>query len=156
MTVLDGSMFPDNPCFGCSPSHPHGLHLSFTQEGDEVVTRLTPNEQQQGPPGIMHGGLVMTLADEIGAWAIIAATGKFGFTTDLQCKLRAPVRVGVELVGRGRILKNRSRIIDTAVTISQNDNVCAEATLRFAVLDKGAAEKMLGRALPPAWAGLAR
>ena len=48
----------------------------------------------QGPPGIMHGGLVTALADEVGAWAIIALLGKFGFTGQVEAKLRGPVRVG--------------------------------------------------------------
>jgi uncharacterized protein (TIGR00369 family) len=155
--VLDGSLFGENqPCFGCSPTHPHGFHLSFVREGDGVVTRFTPTAVQQGPPGIMHGGLVMTLADEIGAWAILAEMGKFGFTASAECKFRAPVRIGIELIGRGRISKPGRRIVDTAVTITQNDKLCTEATLRFALLDRGAAEQMIGGKLSEEWARFSR
>ena len=35
------------------------------------MTTFTPDDRYQGPPGIMHGGLVTTLADEVAAWAII-------------------------------------------------------------------------------------
>lgn len=154
---LDGSLFGDNqPCFGCAPDHPIGFHLAFEREGDEVVTRFVPSDRHQGPPGIMHGGLVMTLMDEIGAWAILASMGKFGFTAEVSCKLRAPTKINVELVGRGRISKPGRRIVDTAVTIHQADKLCAEATIRFALLDKGGAEQMIGASLPEQWARFSR
>ena len=50
----------EQPCFGCSPTHPIGLHLRFWRDDDEVITRFVPGEQYQGPPGILHGGLVTT------------------------------------------------------------------------------------------------
>jgi hypothetical protein len=28
---------PDNPCFGCGPSNPVGLHLHFFKKGNEDV-----------------------------------------------------------------------------------------------------------------------
>ena len=65
---LDGHLFgADQPCFGCGPNHPWGFHLAFERDGEAVVTRFVPGDRYQGPPGIMHGGLVMTLADEVGA-----------------------------------------------------------------------------------------
>ncbi|MFT3767835.1 MAG: hypothetical protein QM820_20485 [Minicystis sp.] len=64
-TPLDPHLFGSGqPCFGCSPEHPIGLRLAFTRRDDEVVTTFVPGEQYQGPPGLMHGGLVTTLADE--------------------------------------------------------------------------------------------
>lgn len=79
--VLDGTLFgAEQPCFGCGPVHPFGFRLAFTEEGDELVTRFTPGPHHQVPPGLMHGGLVFTLADELAAWVVIARFGKFGFT----------------------------------------------------------------------------
>ena len=64
---MDGHLFgEDQACFGCGPKHPFGFHLKFEREGDQILTRFLPGPQYQGPPGIMHGGLVMTLADEVG------------------------------------------------------------------------------------------
>src|SRR5438045_314133 len=95
---LDGHLFGEGqPCFGCGPSHPVGFRLRFEREGTAVTTRFVPDDRYQGPPGIMHGGLVLTLADEIAAWAVIGVLGKFGFTGQVEAKLRAPVRVGEEV-----------------------------------------------------------
>jgi uncharacterized protein (TIGR00369 family) len=154
---LDGSLFGDGqPCFGCAPDHPIGFHLKFTREGDEVVTRMTPGDGYQGPPGIMHGGLVSTLADEVGAWACIAMAGKFGFTVSFSARFLRGVRIGKELQARGRIVKLGSRFIDVEVKVTQEAQPCFSGEFRFLVLNKAGAEKMLGRPLPDAWERYAR
>jgi len=154
---MDGTIFgPGQPCFGCGPDHPIGFRLAFDVENGEVVTRFTPGESYQGPPGIMHGGLVATLADEIAAWAVIALLGKFGFTAQMTCKLHKPVRVGVPLVGRGSIVRDARRIVQTRALITQNDETTFTGDFTFAILDRAAAEKMLGTALPEAWNKFAR
>jgi acyl-coenzyme A thioesterase PaaI-like protein len=157
MRTLDGSIFgPGQPCFGCGPDHPIGFRLAFETEGDEVVTRFTPTERYQGPPGIMHGGLVGTLADEIAAWAVIALLGKFGFTAQMTCKLHKPVRIGVPVIGRASITRDARRIVQTRARLVQSDADVFTGDFTFAILDRAAAEKMLGTTLPPEWNPFAR
>lgn len=152
MTTLDGSLFgPGQPCFGCAPDHPHGFRLRFERDGDAVRTRFTPTEHHQGPPGIMHGGLVMTLADELGAWAIIALLEKFGFTAEMHAKLAKPVRLGVEVEGRAHIAKPGARVVGVEVELAQEGVVVYTGALRFVLLDEKGAERMLGGPLPEAW-----
>lgn len=155
--VLDGSIFgPDQPCFGCAPDHPIGFRLAFERHDDEVVTRFVPSERYQGPPGIMHGGLVAALADEIGAWAIIALLGKFGFTAEMTSKLKKPVRIGREVVGRGRIERPGGRVVAVSVELAQDGAIVYEGALRFVLLDEAGAERMLGAPLPEAWRRFSR
>ncbi len=137
----------DQPCFGCSPTHPSGLKLRFERSGDEVFTRWTPPERFQGPPGILHGGLVTTLADELAAWTIVAIHGHMGFTASLE----GPVRVGREVIGVGRILADGRRVVRVGVTLLQADEVAFEGTFTFAVLDAAGAERLLQMPLPEAW-----
>ena len=142
---LDGTLFgPEQHCFGCAPDHPIGFRLSFARDGDGVVTRFVPSDRYEGPPGVMHGGLVMALADEIGAWAVIAKTGKFGFTATIDGRLKRPVRIGVEVVGRARLIKETRRVVTASVTIEQSGEPMFEGELRFALLDESTAEKVLG------------
>lgn len=149
---LDGHIFgPGQPCFGCSPDHPFGFRLKFVREGDEIVTRFTPAERYQGPVGIMHGGLVSTLADEVAAWAIIGLLGKFGFTASFDAKLHKPVRIGVPLVGRSRITRDARRIVEVAVSIVQDDAVAFTGSFKFVILDRSGAERMMGGPIPDAW-----
>ena len=149
---LDGHLFGNGqPCFGCSPDHPYGFRLKFEREGDEIVTRFTPGDRYQGPPGIMHGGLVSTLADEVAAWAVIGLAGKFGFTASFDAKLARAIKIGVPLEGRSRIVKDARRIIDVGVRIVQEGQDAMTGSFRFVVLDRGGAERMLGGPIPEAW-----
>lgn len=149
---LDPNIFGEqSPCFGCSPTHPVGLKLTFDRVGEEIVTRYTPPERFQGPPGLMHGGLVLTLADEIAAWTVVGLQRRFGFTGAVQARLKKPVRIGREVVGRGRITTNRGRVVLVGVTLHQGDELVFDGTFTFAVLDVEAAERLLDIELPDAW-----
>ena len=157
MPTLDGSLFgAGQPCFGCGPDHPFGFRLAFTEDGDEVVTRFTPADRYQGPPGLMHGGLVFTLADELAAWAIITRMGKFGFTARMAGKLLRPVRIGGEVEGRARIARTTSRTAEVHVRLLQEAAEVFTGELTFAVLERAAAEKLLGRPLSDGWAKFLR
>lgn len=157
VTPLDGTLFGEGqPCFGCSPDHPAGFHLRFVAEGDDVVTRMVPEKHHQGPLGLMHGGLISTLADEAAAWAVLATTGKFGFTTHFEAKLSKGVRVGQEVEARARVTKNSSRVVKATVEIKQNGELCFTGDFTFVLLDRGAAEKLMGAALPEQWARFCR
>lgn len=154
---LDGRIFGDGqPCFGCAPDHPFGFRLRFDRDGQDVVTHFTPGERYQGPPGVMHGGLVMTLADEVAAWAVLATTGLFGFTGKVTCKLHRPVRIGVPVEGRARVVKDLRRLVDVEVVLRQDGQDAFTGEMRFAVLDAKGAEAVIGRALPTSWQRFAR
>lgn len=156
MAKWDGNLFgPESECFACAPGHPFGFHLAFDEEDDAVTTRFTPGAHHQGPPGIMHGGLVTTLADEIAAWTVILKVGTFGFTTSMECKLRRAVRVGVPVEGRGRLLSG-GRMANVAVDLRQEGELAFEGSFRFAILERPAIERLLGRELPASWVKLAR
>jgi acyl-coenzyme A thioesterase PaaI-like protein len=155
--ALDGHLFgEDQPCFGCGPRHPIGFRLAFAKNGDAISTEMTPEERFQGPPGIMHGGLVTTLADEVAAWAVIGLLGKFGFTAHLEAKLHKPVRIGRPVLAEGRLEGPATRLAKVRVTLRQDDALAFEGTFRFVILDEAGAEKLLGGPLPPAWRAFSR
>lgn len=150
--TLDGNLFgPEQACFGCAPHHPFGFRLKFERDGEEVVTRMTPDDRYQSVPGIMHGGLVATLADEVAAWACIAVTGKFGVTASLEARYLQSIRIGKEIEGRSHIVKVASRFVDVEAKLTQEGRPCFTSVVRFLLFDKAGMEKMLGRELPEDW-----
>ena len=51
-------------CFACGMANDAGLKLDFEAVGDKSVTALyVPQEQHQGWPNVLHGGIVATIAD---------------------------------------------------------------------------------------------
>lgn len=154
---LNGSLFgEDNVCFGCAVDHPFGFRMDVEREGDGVLAQVQPEAHHQGPLGLVHGGLLMTLADEIGAWAVIAETGKFGFTTGFSGRLVGPARVAEPIECRARALGPIERTAQVEVKLAQGTRAVLEGTFDFALLGRRAAERLLGRALPEAWLALAR
>ena len=146
----------NQPCFGCSPTHPIGFHLEPYREGDEVCVDFTPGEKYQGPPGLMHGGLVMTLADELGAWVVLGLKERFGFTAAVEARLQKPVRIGVPVHGRGKITSDTPRIVKMSIVLTQEGEGVFRGTFTFALLDRAGAEKLLGGPLPDTWVRFAR
>jgi acyl-coenzyme A thioesterase PaaI-like protein len=157
LVALDPHLFgPGSPCFGCSPEHPIGFHLRFFKDGDGIVTRFTPGARYQGPPGVMHGGLVTTLADEIAAWTVIGLRGRFGFTAAIEARLKKPVRIDEEVVGRGAITSDTARVVKIHVELTQAEITCFTGDFTFALLERAAAERLLGRPLSETWEPFAR
>jgi acyl-coenzyme A thioesterase PaaI-like protein len=140
------------PCYGCSPDHPTGMRLTFAREGDAIVTTFTPGEGHQGPPGIMHGGLVTTLADEIADWTLLGLRERMGFTGAIDAKLLQAVRVGAPVRGRGRIASATARVTKIGVELSQGGAACFKGEFTFVLLDRNGVERLLGgKPLPEAW-----
>ncbi|MBX3248470.1 MAG: PaaI family thioesterase [Myxococcales bacterium] len=155
--TLDGRLFgEDQMCFGCGPNHPIGFRLSFAKEGDVAISRFTPGERFQGPPGIFHGGLVLTLADEVASWGVVLLLGRFGFTGRVEGSLKKAIRIGREVEARARIAEDRRRIVDVDVDLHQDGALCFDGRFRFMVMDEKGAERLLGGPLPEAWRRLAR
>ena len=79
-------------CFGCDPHSPIGLRLSFERDGDSLRAYWQPDERMEGYPGVIHGGIQATLADEIGGWFIYAIAGTAGVTRTLEMRYERSAR----------------------------------------------------------------
>ncbi len=108
-------------CFACGPLNPIGLKLSFQEENNKYIATFTAGPEHQGYDGIVHGGIISTLLDEIMARHIYAK-GINAVTAKLEIKYRQPTPVGQPLTVTGWITSNkRGRIYETAGTIALPD-----------------------------------
>jgi len=131
---------PGNACFACSPRATRGLGLRPRREGDAVVADVAFAPDHVGPPGIVHGGLVATALDDVGVWALWAATGETGLLADLRVTYRAPARPGRALVARAGVERTEGRDAWVRATLSDGDTLLAEAALRFRIVLGGRLE----------------
>jgi uncharacterized protein (TIGR00369 family) len=124
----------EHHCFGCGDLNPIGMRLKFREvAGDDGVwAGFTPDRRHEGYLGMVHGGILTAMLDEAMSWAI-TATGEFAITARMEVSFRSPARVGQELRVIGRVTRRRSRVIDTAGTILEDDGdtVVAESEGRF-------------------------
>jgi len=94
-------------CFVCGESNTIGLKLRFETDGRIVHTRFTPRPEHIGFKGVVHGGIVSTLLDEIMVWACAEQTKRFGYCAELTVRFLAPLRPGEEVLACGELTANR-------------------------------------------------
>jgi acyl-coenzyme A thioesterase PaaI-like protein len=124
----------DHYCFGCGRLNPWGLKLSFYEraDGTGLWAPWTPVRQHEGYDGIVHGGIITAVLDEVMAWTayrqrIWAVTGK------IAVSFRRPVEIGVPTRASGRIVADRGRILELAGELRRESDgeLLAEATGTF-------------------------
>lgn len=99
-------------CFVCGVSNPVGLNLRFYESSPgEVTSEYTVPEHFQGYPGVVHGGIVAAMLDEVAGRAHMGGDPpRFMYTARLDIRYRKNVPVGksLRLVGRAGRTKRRT------------------------------------------------
>lgn len=99
-------------CFVCGVENPVGLRLAFYETAPgEVTAEVTLPERYQGYPGVVHGGIVASMLDEVvGRAAMNGEPWRFMVTARLDLRYRKPVPVGKPLRLVGRLGRRRGRL----------------------------------------------
>ena len=110
-------------CFICGMENPVGLHLHIyeTAPGEVESTYIAP-DHFQGYPGVLHGGIVAALIDEISGRAQMGSDPmdpRFMFTAKLEVKYRRNVPTGRPLKITGRAGKSKARSADQSTVIDE-------------------------------------
>ena len=124
-----------SPVYG--PGNPVAPPLVATDSADGRATgRVTVGKPHEGPPGLVHGGVVATLLDHVLARAVRAA-GRGGLTATLTVTYRRPVQLGVPLVATAEMgTTDGRRTTATARLVAEDDpaTTLAEAEGLFVAL----------------------
>ena len=99
-------------CFVCGLENSIGLKLKFfeTAPGEVTVDHIVPDEYQ-GYPGVVHGGVVAAMLDEVaGRTQMGNDPPRFMFTARLDIRYRQNVPTGqpLRLVGHSGKVKKRT------------------------------------------------
>ncbi len=124
-------------CFGCGRLNNKGHRFKTYWDGDETVTRFTPDPHHTSLPGFIYGGLVASMIDCHGTGSAALAYAREnkieleGFnaprfvTGALNISYKKPTPMGPELEVRGKIreIKGRKVVIDAELTA--DGDICA-------------------------------
>lgn len=105
-----------NHCFVCGRANPVGLHLDFYETGPgELVSRVNIPDRYQGYPGVVHGGIIAAILDEVtGRVFMQGDANRFMVTAKLDLRYRKPVPVGQDLIVKSRAIRDNGRIAQAA------------------------------------------
>jgi acyl-coenzyme A thioesterase PaaI-like protein len=123
----------DHNCFGCGRLNEHGLQLDFhADERGGVWADFVPAERFEGYTGMVHGGVISAVLDEVMAWSLYRQE-TWAVTAEMSVRYRAPVQVGELTRATGWQNAARGRRIEMAGELRrQRDGVVlATATALF-------------------------
>lgn len=121
-------------CFICGLDNPYGVRAHFyNMEDGSVQTLFKFHEYHQSYPQRVHGGVLSAMLDELGCRGLwVTEPEVLAVTTTLETKYRKPVPYDVTLKGKGVVIKNTPRSIETmAYIMDLEDNVLVEASIRY-------------------------
>jgi|GEM_PF-2952333 len=91
-------------CFGCSPRNTKGLKLKFyAAHGWDLGCRWNTGEGLENYPGMIHGGIITTVLDELVGQAIFAKTRKMPVSLNAQITWLKAVKTNTDTIAVSRI-----------------------------------------------------
>jgi len=122
-------------CFACGTKNPIGLQLTFIEKDESYITTFTARPEHQGYDGIMHGGLVSTILDEVMA-GYLYAKGFNAVTAKLEVRFRKPTPIGQQLTVTAKIVGQRGNMYELVSEITLPDGtITAQGKATVAVLE---------------------
>src|SRR3990172_3328600 len=119
-------------CFICGIENPIGLKLKiYETEDGHIETMYTATDYLQGYPGVLHGGIVASILDEICGRALMGepTAPRFMFTGKLEIRYRKNVPIGKPLRIIGKAIKSRGKTAEGWAGIyNDKEELLAEAT----------------------------
>jgi acyl-coenzyme A thioesterase PaaI-like protein len=118
-------------CFVCSNTNTTGLKVRFRSEPDGGVTAsFCGTPEQEGYPGLLHGGITASLLD--GAMTnCLFAHGMVGLTVELNVRYRAAVACCEECTISAELEESRHGVSRLTAKLVQGGVVKAVATGKF-------------------------
>lgn len=116
-------------CFACGIHNPIGLHLHFFLIPNGCLAVFTPSHEHQSYNDRMHGGLIMTLMDEVMGNYLFMKEGKPAYTGKMESRFRNPVLIGETVIIFCQETKRKGHLVVMEAQVKKPDGtICAEAT----------------------------
>ncbi len=121
----------DRWCMACGEENPQGLHLKFRFEGDDCVCDFLPKRVHQGWAGVVHGGILATLLDEVINQALCLTVGPV-VTAQLNVRYRKPAPTGESLRVSARVTGGRGKLHEAEAEVTLADGtILASGTAKL-------------------------
>jgi acyl-coenzyme A thioesterase PaaI-like protein len=122
-------------CFVCGVENLNGLQINFYEvESGKVTAGVTVPNHFQGYPGIVHGGIIAAMLDEVAGRTVIEIDPpRWMVTAKLSVRYRKPVPVGKPLKLFGYLKEDTGLMVKAVGEIQdESGTVLAEAEVVLA------------------------
>jgi len=120
-------------CFVCGGLNTDGLGLIFEKADGKIVCRTNLDSRFQSYVGIVHGGILASIADATMVNFVHQEFGGRPLTCSLEMRYRAPVHVGDEIAAEAVLRRMKHPIVWASCRITVRNRLCAEATAAFKI-----------------------
>ena len=129
-------------CFVCGDKNPMGLAVRFYEKEGGAEAEFAPKATLEGYKGLLHGGILSALLDEVMIKAVLAK-GIFCVTVELAIRYKKPAGVSDKLLLFGHIQKENGRVYTTkGWAKNQKGEVVAEAEGKYFIPKPGDLEEL--------------
>ena len=130
------SDFPmDEFCFACGTQNENGLKLEIAENAEGVQASIEPPVWSQGYSGVVHGGIMATILDEMAVWAAFKK-GHKSVTAELTMRIRNAMRVDENYTATAKVVKTKHRLIEAESSIlNKKQQLIATAKLKLLKVD---------------------
>jgi len=112
----------DDYCFACGKKNERGLRLNVeTMEGSSRAIINFPR-YMQGYNGIVHGGLVATVLDELAIYAGMSLGRQYA-TGEIKIRYKKPVRTGYEYIVEGKVIEDKDKVVTAESILRDSEHV---------------------------------
>jgi uncharacterized protein (TIGR00369 family) len=99
-------------CYVCGKENRRGLGIQFFADQDLVRGTFRARDFLCGYPGVLHGGILASVADEVMWWAASWKRASSCVTVELNVKYRKPASTDREYELTARVIKERKRVVE--------------------------------------------
>lgn len=107
--------------------------MEFYEDGDDIVSMVTPSHYYQSWIDTLHGGLQATMLDEICGWVITRKLQTTGVTTNLDIRYKHAVKTtDKQLTLRARLVEMRRNLAIVEAELQDSEGkVCSSAKATY-------------------------
>jgi acyl-coenzyme A thioesterase PaaI-like protein len=121
-------------CFGCGPENRAGLQLRFGRRGDRAVVRLVPSARHERGAGVVHRGVLATMADEAFGTITSLIVDQPGVTGTLGLRFLAPADTRTELTAEAQAVGHDGRKHELRAEVRQRGRLLLVAETVFVTM----------------------
>ena len=107
-------------CFACGKENRRGLRLKFFGGQHGVRGTFKAPDFLCGYPGIVHGGILASAADEVMWWAASWKRASSCVTVELNVKYLKPASTDQEYELTAKVIKEKRRIVEVEGEVRDN------------------------------------